>query len=73
MEILISIITSICVCTIFMYWYEKKLDIEIKALMEEMKIISMEAIEEVRAYSINAILDEWTKLLKKTKEQKWMI
>ena len=70
MEILISIITSICVCTIFMYWYEKKLDIEIKALMEEMKIISMEAIEEVRAYSINAILDEWTKLLKKTKEQK---
>ncbi len=73
MEILISIITSICVCTIFMYWYEKKLDIEIKALMEEMKKISMEAIEEVRARSINAILNEWTKLLKKTKEQKWMI
>lgn len=70
MEIVISIVTSICFCTIFMYWYEKKLDIEIKALMEEMKIISMEAIEEVRAYSINAILDEWTKLLKKTKEQK---
>lgn len=70
LEVLISIVTSICVCTIFMYWYEKKLDIEIKALMEEMKIISMEAIEEVRAYSINAILDEWTKLLKKTKEQK---
>ena len=69
MEIVISIVTSICVCTIFMYWYEKKLDVEIKALMEEMKIISMEAIEEVRAYSINAILDEWTKLLKKTKEQ----
>lgn len=70
MEVLISILTSICVCSVFMYWYEKKLDIEIKALMEEMKIISMEAIEEVRAYSINAILDEWTKLLKKTKEQK---
>lgn len=70
MEVLISILTSICVCSIFMYWYEKKLDLEIKTLMEEMKIISMEAIEEVRAYSINAILDEWTKLLKKTKEQK---
>ncbi|MDU5570610.1 MAG: hypothetical protein E6064_04905 [Peptoniphilus harei] len=53
-----------------MYWYEKKLDLEIKTLMEEMKKVSMEAIEEVRAYSINAILNEWTKLLKKTKEQK---
>lgn len=70
LEVLISIVTSICVCSIFMYWYEKKLDLEIKTLMEEMKEVSMEAIEEVRAYSINAILDEWTKLLKKTKEQK---
>ena len=69
-EVLISIVTSICVCSIFMYWYEKKLDLEIKTLMEEMKKVSMEAIEEVRAYSINAILNEWTKLLKKTKEQK---
>lgn len=70
LEVLISIVTSICVCSIFMYWYEKKLDLEIKTLMEEMKKVSMEAIEEVRAYSINAILNEWTKLLKKTKEQK---
>lgn len=70
MEVLISILTSVCVCSVFMYWYEKKLDLEIKTLMEEMKKVSMEAIEEVRAYSINAILNEWTKLLKKTKEQK---
>lgn len=73
MEILISIITSICVCTIFMYWYEKKLDIEIKTLMEEMKKISIEAIEEVRSLSINEVLNEWSKLMTKIKEQKWMI
>ena len=70
MEILISIITSICVCTIFMYWYEKKLDIEIKTLMEEMKKISIEAIEEVRSLSINEVLNEWSKLMTKIKEQK---
>lgn len=70
MEILISIITSICVCTIFMYWYEKKLDIEIKTLMEEMKKICIEAIEEVRSLSINEVLNEWAKLMKKRKEQK---
>lgn len=70
MEILISIITSICVCTIFMYWYEKKLDIEIKTLMEEMKKISIEAIEEVRSLSINEVLNEWAKLMEKRKEQK---
>lgn len=69
MEIVISIVTSICVCTIFMYWYEKKLDIEIKTLMEEMKIISIEALEEVRSHSINVVLNEWTKLMTKIKEQ----
>lgn len=73
MEILISIVTSICVCTIFMYWYEKKLDIEIKTLMEETKKICIEAIEEVRSLSINEVLNEWAKLMKKRKEQKWMI
>lgn len=73
MEILISIVTSICVCSIFMYWYEKKLDIEIKTLMEEMKKICIEAIEEVRSLSINEVLNEWSKLMKKRKEQKWMI
>ncbi len=70
MEILITIVTSICVCTIFMYWYEKKLDIEIKNLMNEMKEISIEAIEEVRSLSINGVLNEWAKLMKKRKEQK---
>lgn len=69
MEIVISIVTSICVCTIFMYWYEKKLDIEIKTLMEEMKNISIEALEEVRSHSINVVLNEWTKLMTKIKEQ----
>ena len=70
MEILINILTSICVCSLFMYWYEKKLDLEIKTLMEEMKKISIEAIEEVRTLSINEVLNEWAKLLKKTKELK---
>lgn len=70
MGILISIITSICVCSLFMYWYEKKLDLEIKTLMEEMKKISIEAIEEVRTLSINEVLNEWAKLLKKRKELK---
>lgn len=65
MGILISIITSICTCSLFMYWYEKKLDLEIKTLMEEMKKISIEAIEEVRTLSINEVLNEWAKLLKK--------
>lgn len=69
MEILISIITSICVCTIFMYWYEKKLDIEIKTLMEEMKKICIEAIEEVRSLSINEVLNEWSKLMKKERSR----
>jgi hypothetical protein len=53
-----------------MYWYEKKLDIEIKNLMNEMKEISIEAIEEVRSLSINEVLNEWAKLMKKRKEQK---
>lgn len=70
MEVLISIVTSICVCSIFMYWYEKKLDLEIKTLMEGMKKISIEAIEEVRSLSINEVLNEFAKLLKKAKEQK---
>lgn len=70
MGVLINILTSICVCSLFMYWYEKKLDLEIKTLMEEMKKISIEAIEEVRTLSINEVLNEWAKLLKKTKELK---
>lgn len=70
LEVLISVVTSICVCSIFMYWYEKKLDLEIKTLMEEMKKISIEAIEEVRSLSINEVLNEFAKLLKKAKGQK---
>ncbi len=69
MEILINIVTSICVCTIFMYWYEKKLDIEIKTLMKEMKKICTEAIEEVRSLSINEVLNEWSKLMKKERSR----
>lgn len=69
MEILISIITSICVCTIFMDWYEKKLDIAIKTLMQEMKNISIEAIEEARMLSINKVISEWEKILKKQRSK----
>ena len=67
---LISIATSICVCSIFMYWYEKRLEIDIKTLMQEMEKISIEAIEEVRSLSINEVLNEFAKLLKKAKGQK---
>ncbi len=70
MEVLISIATSICVCSIFMYWYEKRLEIDIKTLMQEMEKISIEAIEEVRSLSINEVLNEFAKLLKKAKGQK---
>lgn len=70
LELLISVVTSICVCSIFMYWYEKKLDNDIRDLIEEMEKISIEAIEEVRSLSINEVINEWAKLMKKIKEQK---
>lgn len=69
MEVLISILTSICVCSVFMYWYEKKLDLEIKTLMEEMKNISIEAFKQVNTQNINEILDRFEKITNK-KEQK---
>lgn len=72
MEVLISILTSICVCSVFMYWYEKKLDIEIKTLTEEMKRITIEAFKQVNTQNINEILDRFEKITNK-KEQKWMI
>ncbi|MGF0096060.1 hypothetical protein ACQRC6_06425 [Peptoniphilus sp. SGI.035] len=53
-----------------MYWYEKKLDNDIRDLIEEMEKISIEAIEEVRSLSINEVINEWAKLMKKIKEQK---
>ena len=64
MEVLINILTSICVCSVFMYWYEKKLDIEIKTLMEEMEKISIEAIEQAKSQNINEILDRFEKFHK---------
>ena len=69
MEVLISILTSICVCSVFMYWYEKKLDIEIKTLTEEMKRITIEAFKQVNTQNINEILDRFEKITNK-KEQK---
>lgn len=69
MEVLINILTSICVCSVFMYWYEKKLDIEIKTLMEEMKKVSIEAFKQVNSQNINEILDRFEKITNK-KEQK---
>lgn len=52
LEVLISIATSICVCSIFMYWYEKKLDNDVRDLIEEIEKISIEAIEEVKSRNI---------------------
>lgn len=61
MEVLISIVTSICVCSVFMYWYEKRLEIDIKILMQEMEKISIEAIEQAKSQNINEILDRFGK------------
>lgn len=72
MEVLVNILTSICVCSVFMYWYEKKLDIEIKTLMEEMKRVTIEAFKRANTQNINEILDRFEKITNK-KEQKWMI
>lgn len=49
MEVLLNIVVSICVCSVFMYWYEKKLDIDIRTLIEKMTKVSIEAIEEVKS------------------------
>lgn len=64
MEVLISILTSVCVCSVFMYWYEKKLDIEIKSLMEEMERVSIEAFKQANSQNINEILDRFEKFYK---------
>lgn len=61
MEVLINILTSICVCSVFMYWYEKRLEIDIKTLMQEMENISIEAIEQAKSQNINEILDRFGK------------
>ncbi len=46
MEMLLNIVVSICVCSVFMYWYEKKLAVVIQTLIEKMTKISIEVIEE---------------------------
>lgn len=61
MEVLINILTTICVCSVFMYWYEKRLEIDIKTLMQEMEKISIEAIEQAKSQNINEILDRFEK------------
>lgn len=61
LELLISVVTSICVCSIFMYWYEKKLDNDIRDLIEEMEKISIESIEQAKSQNINEILDRFGK------------
>lgn len=64
MEVLISILTSICVCSVFMYWYEKKLDLEIKTLMEKMKKVTIEAFKQASSQNMNEILDRFEKFYK---------
>ncbi|NMW85461.1 hypothetical protein HKO22_06915 [Peptoniphilus sp. AGMB00490] len=44
-----------------MYWYEKKLDNDIRDLIEEMEKISIEAIEQAKSQNINEILDRFGK------------
>lgn len=70
MQVLINILTSIDVCSVFMYWYEKRLEIDIKTLIQEMEKISIEAIEQVKSQNINEVLDKFEKIYKQRKEQK---
>lgn len=50
MEILISIATSICVCSIFMFRYEKKLCIFLKSFLGELEDTIVEVLKESRLH-----------------------
>lgn len=50
MEILISIATSICVCSIFMYWYEKKLNDSLQDFLNKTENIVIEIIKDSKLH-----------------------
>lgn len=45
MEIVISIVMSICVCSIFMYWYEKKLNGSLQDFLNKIENIVIDVIK----------------------------
>lgn len=50
MEILISIATSICVCSVFMYWYEKKLNDSLQDFLNKTENIVIEIIKDSKLH-----------------------
>ena len=50
MKILISIATSICVCSIFMYWYEKKLNDSLQDFLNKLENIIIEVLKESKLH-----------------------
>lgn len=50
MEILISIATSICVCSIFMCWYEKQLCNSLKDFLNKLENIIVEVLKDSKSH-----------------------
>lgn len=50
MEVLISIVTSICVCSIFMHWYEKKLCESLQDFLNKLENIIIEVLKESKLH-----------------------
>lgn len=49
MNVIVSLTISFTICSLFMYWYEKKLDAEIHDFVNELMKISIQAIEDVKS------------------------
>lgn len=50
MEVLISIATSICVCRVFMYWYEKKLYVSLQDFLNKLERIVIEILKDSKLH-----------------------
>lgn len=50
MEILISIVTSIFICGIFMHWYEKKLNDSLQDFLNKLENIIIEVLKESKLH-----------------------
>lgn len=50
LEVLISIATSICVCSIYMHWYENKLDGSLQDFLNKIEKIVIEVIKDSKLH-----------------------
>lgn len=50
MEIVISFVMSICVCSIFMYWYEKKLNGSLQDFLNKIENIVIDVIKDSKLH-----------------------